>query len=374
MDQHTPYLLFTPGPLSTSPTVRAAMLRELSTWDPAYHEICQSIRGRLVGHAVPTAADRDRYTTVLMQGSGTFTIESVLGSVVPSEGKLLVASNGAYGRRMVEIARRLRIDHVEMVTPEMERIDPDRLRAEVAVDDAITHVAYVHCETTTGIVNDAVAIGEAVAASGRELIVDAMSSFAGVPFDLVEARAHYLVSSANKCVQGVPGIGFVIADRDRLAQTAGWARSLSLDLHDQWMGMEDGAGKLRFTSPTHVVLALDQALDELDAEGGVEARSQRYKTNSDLLVAGMAFQGFSTLLSHELLSPIISTFNTPRDSAYSFEVFHSTLKERGLMIYPGKVTNADTFRIGTIGEIRPHDIGRLLEAISDVRAEMGFRP
>lgn len=374
MDQNSPYLLFTPGPLSTTLTVRQAMLRELSTWDPAYHRICRSIGERLVEHAVASADDRDRYTTVLMQGSGTFVVESVIGSVVPADGTLLVASNGAYGRRMIEIARRLGIAHVELQTPEVERIDPDRLRAAIEADPTITHVAYVHCETTTGIVNDAVALGAAVVETGRELIVDAMSSFAGLRFDMVETQAHYLVSSANKCLQGVPGLGFTIADRQQLERTAGRARSLSLDLHDQWRGSEDGAGKLRFTSPTHVVLALDQALVELDEEGGVAARSERYSINRDRLVAGMSAQGFRTLLGSELLSPIITTFVTPSDPAYDFGTFHRTLKERGLMIYPGKVTDADTFRIGTIGDVHPADIDRLLGAIGEARIELGFTP
>lgn len=370
-DTTTPYLLFTPGPLSTTPTVRQAMLRELSTWDREYQDICQSIRRRLVDLAVADPEARAEFTAVLMQGSGTYVVESVLGSVVPPDGHLLIASNGAYGKRMSSIASRLGLTTTELHHREVDRVDLGRLREALADDPEITHVAYVHCETTTGIVNDARAIGELVADAGKRLIVDAMSSFGGVPFDMVAFRVDYAVSSANKCIQGVPGFGYAIANREELATTAGWARSVSLDLHDQWAVMEALDGKLRFTSPTHAVLGFDRALDELIAEGGVEARNARYRANQQTLVTGMADLGFRTLLPSELQSPIITTFLMPEDPAFSFEAFFLELKRRGFMIYPGKVTDADTFRIGSIGNISPDDVTRLLEAIADVRREIG---
>ena len=371
MDDTTPYLLFTPGPLSTTPTVRQAMLRELSTWDVEYQAVCQSIRRRPVDLAVGDHEARSHYTSVLMQGSGTFVIESVLGSVVPPDGRLLIATNGAYGKRMTSIAARLGLEHTELLHREVERVDAGRIRDALADDPRITHVAYVHCETTTGIVNDAGAIGDVVAAAGRRLIVDAMSSFGGVPFDMVDFGADYAVSSANKCVQGVPGFGYVIARRDSLAATEGWARSVSLDLYDQWRVSEALDGKLRFTSPTHSVLGFDRALDELVAEGGVEGRNRRYEENRRTLVTGMEELGFRTLLPAELQSPVITTFLMPEEPSFSFEEFFLALKSRGFMIYPGKVTDADTFRIGTIGDISPDDVARLLAAIADVRRDMG---
>ncbi len=374
MTESTPYLLFTPGPLSTTATVREAMLRELSTWDRDYHEICQSIRRRLVDLAVADPSARSAYTAVLMQGSGTFVVESVLGSVVPRDGGVLVASNGAYGRRMTTIAHRLGLTTMQLPHPENERVDLGRLRDALADAPDITHVAYVHLETTTGIINDAHAIGEVVAEAGKRSIVDAMSSFGGVPFDMADFRIDYAVSSANKCVQGVPGFGYVIANREALAATAGWARSVSLDLHEQWAVLESTDGKLRFTSPTHAMLGFDQALDELIAEGGVAGRHRRYRSNQQTLVTGMAERGFRALLPPELQSPVITTFLTPDHPSFSFEEFYLALKARGFMIYPGKVTDADTFRIGTIGNVHPDDIDRLLEAIDDVRAEMRFSP
>lgn len=347
-------------------------MRELSTWDRDYHEICQSIRRRLVELSVAEPSERSEYTSVLMQGSGTFAVESVLGSVVPRDGGILIATNGAYGKRMTAIAHRLELTTKQLPHREHEQVDPDRLRDALADAPEITHVAYVHLETTTGIVNDARAIGEVIAEAGKRSIVDAMSSFGGIPFDMADYRIDYAVSSTNKCVQGVPGFAYVIANREALATTAGWARSVSLDLHDQWAVSEASDGKLRFTSPTHVVLAFDRALDELIAEGGVAGRHRRYRSNQQTLVTGMAELGFRTLLPSDLQSPVITTFLTPDHPAFSFEKFFLALKARGFMIYPGKVTDADTFRIGTIGNIHQDDVERLLEAIGEVRAEMGF--
>ena len=371
--EETPYLLLTPGPLSTTRTVRSAMLRELSTWDREYHAICQSIRSRLVDIAVSDDRCRPDYTSVLVQGSGTFAIESTLGSVIPSDGKILIAANGAYGVRMAAIAERLGISCAVLSHPETERIDVDRIDTALTVDPSISHVGYVHCETTTGIVNDAASIAELIAAHGKCLVIDAMSSFGGIPVDMVTFGAHYAVSSANKCLQGVPGFAFVIAHRARLEQTKGCARSLSLDLHDQWRGLEEGHGKWRFTSPTHAVLGFDQALEEFAVET-LAGRHQRYCENQQAIVRGMERLGFRTLLPAELQSPIITSFHYPGDERFSFQMFFDLLKDRGFMIYPGKVSELSTFRIGSIGNIFPSDIDRLMTEIAAVQEEMGFRP
>jgi 2-aminoethylphosphonate-pyruvate transaminase len=370
--EETPYLLLTPGPLSTTRTVRSATLRELSTWDPDYNAICQLIRSRLVDIAVSDDRCRPDYTSVLMQGSGTFAIESTLGSVIPSDGRILIAANGAYGVRMAAIAERLGISCAVLSHPETERIDLDRIDTALTADPSISHVGYVHCETTTGIVNDAASIGELIAAHGKCLIVDAMSSFGGMPFDMVTFGAHYAVSSANKCLQGVPGFAFVIAHRATLEQTEGCARSLSLDLRDQWRGLEEGHGKWRFTSPTHAVLGLDQALEELAVET-LPGRHQRYCENQQAIVRGMERLGFRTLLPADVQSPIITAFRYPSDERFSFQMFFDLLKDRGFMIYPGKVSELSTFRIGSIGNIFPSDIDRLMTEMAAVQEEMGFR-
>ncbi|MFH1137291.1 MAG: 2-aminoethylphosphonate--pyruvate transaminase [Pseudomonadota bacterium] len=359
MPTDNPYLLLTPGPLSTTRTVKAAMLRDWCTWDDDYNHLVQDIRRKLVHLAGP---DGD-YTSVLMQGSGTFAVEACLGSALAPEHKLLILANGAYGRRMAVIADRLNLPHVVLDVGETSRLEAAAVEQALDADPAITHAAAVHCETTTGLLNPVHEIGKAVKKHGRLFIVDAMSSFGGIPMNLAEIGVDFLVSSANKCLQGVPGFGFIIARRSEMEKLEGRARSLSLDMHDQWREMEHKNGKWRFTSPTHTVRAFAQALVELDDEGGVPARHERYLQNQRLLVLGLRRLGFETLLPDEYHSPIITSFLYPRQPGFDFRRFYNLLKEQGFVIYPGKVTGADTFRIGDIGDVHRADVQRLLAAV-----------
>ncbi|MFI4879571.1 MAG: 2-aminoethylphosphonate--pyruvate transaminase [Steroidobacterales bacterium] len=357
-----PYLLLTPGPLSTSPTVRAVMLRDWCTWDDEYNlGIVTPIRDGLVRLA--SASQPQLFTSVLMQGSGTFSVEAMIGSTVPQDGKLLVLANGEYGNRLGRIAATLKIPHLIHDTGELAAPDLGKLEASLAGDPAITHVVCVHNETTTGMLNPIKEIAAIVKGRGRTLLLDSMSAFGGIPMDMAELKIDFLVSSANKCIQGVPGFGFVIARRDELMKCQGRARSLSLDLYDQWQGMEKGHGKWRYTSPTHVVRAFAQAMQELEAEGGVAARYKRYSENQRRLLNGMESLGFRCVLPRELHSPIITGFHSPQHPDYSFAKFYQELKSRGFVIYPGKVTNIDSFRIGTIGHVFPEDIDRLIKAV-----------
>ena len=356
-----PYRLLTPGPLSTTKSVKAAMLRDWCTWDDEYNAIVQELRGKLVTLATKT----EGYTAVLMQGSGTFCVEAAIGTALPEDGTLLVLTNGAYGTRIRDIAHRLRIRVVLNDSGEVNPPSVELLERTLASEPGITHVAVVHCETTTGMLNPVEAIGRVVKSFGKIFIVDAMSSFGGIPLDAAELGADFLISSANKCIQGVPGFGFVIARRDELEQTKGHARSLSLDLYDQWREMEDKRGKWRFTSPTHVVHAFVQAMRELEEEGGVEARYVRYRENHLTLVEGMRKLGFRCLLPDEHQSPIITSFLSPQHPLFSFARFYQALKARGFVIYPGKVTSADTFRIGNIGDLYPEDMRCLIDAVQD---------
>ncbi len=354
-----PYLLLTPGPLSTSGSVRKSMLRDWCTWDNDYNEIVQSIREKLVEMCGVTT----KHSCVLMQGSGTFSVESVIGSVIPAQGKLLVLANGAYGKRMAEIATYLNIPVMVSDSGETNPPDLKQLSDTLEGNPDISHVAVVHCETTTGMLNPVKEIGDIAKGHGKQYIVDAMSSFGGIPIALDDIKADFLVSSANKCIQGVPGFGFIIATRDALQASAGCARSLSLDLYSQWKTMQEGKGKWRFTSPTHTVRAFAQALSELDAEGGVMARNARYIKNQKSLVEGMQALGFQTLLDEKYQSPIITSFLSPDCQDYKFEAFYESLKKKGFVIYPGKVTGADTFRIGNIGDVHPEDIDKLIKAV-----------
>ena len=362
--------LFTPGPLSTSRTVKEAMLRDVGSRDAEFIETVRDIRTRLLGLA---NVDPSTYTTVLMQGSGTFAIESVVGSTLPRDGRLLVLANGAYGERIARIAAVLGIDHEVMRSPEDRTPDPTDVDARLAKDSAITLVAYVHCETTSGILNPIETIGAVVRQHGRCSFVDAMSSFGATPIDFEAAGIDYLVSSANKCIEGVPGFAFAIAKRERLLETESWARSLSLDLYAQWQGLESNS-QFRFTPPTHALLAFHRALVELEEEGGVDARAARYRANQEALVAGMREMGFVLYLEPELQSHVITTFRYPRDPRFDFEDYYRWLGERGLVIYPGKLTDADCFRIGTIGRIDLDDVRRLIEAVRDYLSERAIRP
>ena len=356
-------LLFTPGPLTTSESVKAAMMRDLGSRDREFLEIVRDIRKRLV--ALGDAREGD-YECVLMQGSGTFAVESVISSVIPRDGQFLVLVNGAYGRRIVQMARIHGIEVQVLEAPENQKIQASDVRQFLAAAPDITHVAVIHCETTTGIVNPIEEIGRAVKDAGALYIVDAMSSFGAIPVSLAGASIDFLVSSANKCIEGVPGFGFILARRAALESTRGHARSLSLDMHAQWAGLE-GDGQFRFTPPTHALLAFHQALNELDAEGGVAARSARYQENHRVLAEGMAALGFEPYLSPEDQSCIITTYRYPEDPAFSFEGLYSGLSELGFVIYPGKLSQAPCFRIGTVGRLEAKDIKGLLAAIGTLR-------
>ena len=359
-----PYLLLTPGPLTTSETVKEAMMSDWCTWDEDYNVgIVEKIRKELVTLATSRPED---YTAVLMQGSGTFCVESTLGTAIRPTDHLLIAANGAYGNRMGVIATYYGIQHHVLKFEETQPVDPKAINTYLNEHPEVTHVSVVHCETTTGVLNPLAAVAEVVKRHGKMFIVDAMSSFGGVPIDMAALGIDFLISSANKCIQGVPGFGFVIARRSLLEQCKGVARSLSLDLYDQWDTMEKGHGKWRFTSPTHVVRAFMQALNELKAEGGIEARHARYCENHRVLVEGMRSLGFRTLLPDEEQSPVITSFYYP-EVGFDFKAFYLKLKERGFVIYPGKISQADTFRIGNIGDVFPDDFRRLVEAIKEIR-------
>jgi 2-aminoethylphosphonate-pyruvate transaminase len=347
------------------------MMQEYSTWDVDYNSLVQSVRSRLVRLAIRDDSNFDVYTAALTPGSGTFAVESVVGSVIPPDGKLLVINNGAYGARITTISRMLGIETVELGQAEIESTDLGQVEQMLAGDTAITHVAMVHCETTTGMLNPVEAVGAIVRRHGRVFILDAMSSFGGIPMSMESTGAHYLISSANKCIQGVPGFGFVVADRATLEVSEGWARSHSLDLFDQWREMESKGGKWRFTSPTHVVSAFDRALEELRAEGGVEARHARYVSNQKTMVDGMRALGFRTLIGDEVQSPIITSFYFPEGEKFAFQKFYDGLKQRGFVIYPGKVSHAQCFRIGSIGDVHPADMTELIGHVSEVLGEMG---
>ena len=361
-------VLLTPGPLTTRPETRAAMDRDWGSRDAAFIELTAGVRRRLLALA---NADED-FTCVPMQGSGTFAVEAQLGTLVPRDGHLLILVGGAYGRRMAEICRRAGRAHSVLETAEDEPPSPAAVAERLAAEPAITDVALVHCETTTGILNPLADLAVAVSEAGRRLHVDAMSSFGGIPIDLARLPLTSLAASANKCLEGAPGVGFVIVRTDHLAGCADNAHAVSLDLHAQWAGLEAN-GQWRFTPPTHILAALDRALDALDDEGGVAGRFARYWENCRTLVDGMRGLGFETLLDDAVQAPIIVTFRAPTDPAWQFQTFYDRLAERGFVIYPGKLAQVESFRVGCIGAFRADTMARFVEAAEAVLHEMGVR-
>ena len=358
------YKLLTPGPLTTSRTVKEEMMVDHCTWDNDYKQITQKIRAELLelAHVSP-----EEYTAVLMQGSGTFGVESAITSSVGKDGKVLILSNGAYGERQEDICRHAGINYRIQKFPYYETPDATVVEQILQEDPDITHVSMVHSETTSGILNDIESVARVVKAAGKVFIVDAMSSFAGVEIPVADWGIDFIISSANKCIQGVPGFSFIICRLDELMKCEGKAVSLSLDLYDQWKGMFDG--KWRFTSPTHVVLAFAKAIEEMKEEGGIPARSKRYADNQKLLVSEMAKLGYKTYIDEAHQGPIITTFFYPENCNYTFKEMYEYIKARGYAIYPGKVTEAETFRIGNIGEIYREDIEKLIAIYKDFLAE-----
>lgn len=360
-------LLFTPGPLTTSLSVKQAMLHDAGSWHFEFNALVATLRNRLLGIAGVSQAQG--WEAILLQGSGTYGVEAVFQTCVARSGKVAVLANGAYGNRMAQMLERASIDHVVLRTPEDKPVDPAALEIALSTDKSITHVAMVHCETTTGILNSLEYVGKVARSYGKVFVVDAMSSFGAIPIDLEKHGIDFLVSSPNKCLEGIPGFCFVLCRRKTLLACEGCARSLSLDLLDQLKGFERN-GQFRYTPPTHALLGFDQALKEFEAEGGIAGRGARYRANHEVLCQGMAELKLFPYLPPALQSFIITAFPFPPEPKFSFEGFYHGLSERGFIIYPGKLTQVNTFRIGTIGRIFPADLHQLLAAVRGTLGQM----
>jgi 2-aminoethylphosphonate-pyruvate transaminase len=361
-------ILLTPGPLTTSLETRAAMLRDWGSWDSAFNAVTARVRERLTGvvHGAET------HVCVPMQGSGTFSVEAAVNTLVPRDGHVLVLVNGAYGKRMAKLTemmgRRLSVFETAEDVP-TTAADVARL---LDGDPSITHVGLVHCETSTGILNPLHEIAEVVSGRGRSLIVDAMSSFGALPIDARRTPFDALIAASGKCIEGPPGMGFVFARRSVLERRAGNSTSLALDLHDQWVYMEK-TGQWRYTPPTHVVVALDAALAQFEAQGGQPARLARYTANYEALVSGLAEMGFRPFIDPKIQAPIIVTFHAPADPRYAFKDFYERVRDKGFILYPGKLTQVETFRVGCIGAIGPDEMRLAVNAVRDTLRELGIR-
>jgi 2-aminoethylphosphonate-pyruvate transaminase len=361
-----PWLL-TPGPLTTSLSVKQAMLHDYGSRDATFIDLNARILDRLVAIVNGSGS----YVTVPLQGSGTFVVEAMIGNFVPANGKALILINGAYGKRIAKICDYYKRDYRVQESAEDVPVDTDQLDATLDADADISHVVVVHCETTSGILNPIRAVSQIVARHKRSLLIDSMSAFGALPLDAREIEFDAVVASSNKCLEGAPGMGFCVARESALEKTEGNSPSLVLDLYDQWRAMQKNR-QWRFTPPTHVLLAFDQALKEYEAEGGVEGRGGRYRANCDLLVAGMREMGFKTLLPDELQAPIIITFHMPANPEFDFNAFYDGLKDQGYVIYPGKLTVADSFRMGCIGRLDQQRMQAALDAVKNMLNRFGI--
>ena len=361
-------LLLTPGPLTTSKSVKEAMLHDWGSRDTSFIDMTERVRLG-VENIAGVKQNSGSHTCILIQGSGTFAAEAAITSLVPRDGKVLVLVNGAYGRRFCKICKYHNRAFVPYETEESAPPSLTKLASLLETDPKITDVVVVHCETTSGILNPILEISELVAGAGRRLIIDAMSSFGALPLDVEDTRSSAIIASSNKCLEGVPGIGFVIVESATLIASKNNANSLSLDLYDQWRSFEKN-GQWRFTPPTHVLAALDQAISEHAAEGGVSVRGARYNKNCQILIEGMERLGFRRYLSDNLQAPIIVTFYIPEHKSFDFDQFYNALKDRGFTIYPGKLTKINSFRMGCIGHLNEGDMTAAVRAVSDVMVEM----
>ncbi len=361
-----PYLL-TPGPLTTSFETKQAMLRDWGSWDSDFRAMTQEMRQRLLA-LIGTGSEA--YDCVPIQGSGSYCVEAMLGSFVPKDGKVLVLANGAYGLRAAQTMEYLGRAHTLLNKGDYLPPRGDEVAAILNDDPAITHVLIIHCETSSGILNPIDEIADVVHKAGRKVLIDSMSAFGAIPLEVERTKYVAMVSSANKCIEGVPGFGFVIARKDEIEAAKGNSHSLSLDVHAQWATLEK-TGQWRFTPPTHVVAAFLEALKTHEIEGGVSGRGARYENNRDVMVAGMRELGFETLLADRWLSPIIVTFFCPASPAFEFQKFYDLMKERGFIIYPGKLTVVDSFRVGCIGRMDEYVMRQVVKAAGQALEAMG---
>ena len=361
-------ILLTPGPLTTTLATKQAMLTDWGSWDGAFNALTASVCSDIL-NIVHGASD---HVCVPLQGSGTFSVEAAIGTLVPKNGKILVLVNGAYCKRIVRICEYLGRAHVTLETPEDSCPMLEQIDAALARDATITHVAQVHCETGTGILNPLSDIAAVVAKRGRRLIVDAMSSLGAIEIDARKIAFDAVIAASGKCLEGVPGMGFAILRRTALEISAGNSHSLAMDFHDQWIYMQK-TGQWRYTPPTHVVAALASAIGQFKQEGGQPARGVRYANNCKLLIEGMEALGFQLFLRKELQAPIIVTFYSPGDANYKFSELYERVRDKGYIIYPGKLTQVDTFRIGCVGAIGESEIRGAVDAIASSLCEMNVR-
>jgi len=359
-------ILLTPGPLTTTLRTKLAMLKDWGSWDADFNAVTARVRNSLL----QIIHGEDSHVVVPLQGSGTFSVEAAVATVVPRDGHILVLDNGAYCKRASKLSSMMGREVTNLLFDEAQPVDPDTLDTYLNKDTSITHVIMIHCETGAGVLNPLQRVSEVCAQHGVGLIVDAMSSFAALEIDARTTRFDALIAASGKCLEGVPGMGFVFIRKEVLAICEGNSQSLAMDLYDQYHYMEK-TGQWRFTPPTHVVAALSEAIAQFEEEGGQPARLARYEKNCAALVSGMQALGFKPFLEPEVQAPIIVTFHAPDVPGYDFKAFYKAVSAQGFLLYPGKLTQIETFRVGCIGAIDHHTIGQAVHAIGQALNDMG---
>jgi 2-aminoethylphosphonate-pyruvate transaminase len=364
---HREAILLTPGPLTTTLRTKVAMLRDWGSWDSDFIAVTARVRRSLLD----IISGHETHAVVPLQGSGTFSVEAAVATVVPRQGHVLVLDNGAYCKRAAKLTGLMGRKTTVVAFDESEAVSPQALDEMLTADSSITHVVMIHCETGAGVHNPLQAVADVCARHGRGLIVDAMSSFAALEIDARKVRFDALIAASGKCLEGVPGMGFVFLRKDILDGCAGNSQSLAMDLHDQYVYMEK-TGQWRFTPPTHVLVALDEAIAQFQEEGGQSARLARYEKNYQTLVQGMAELGFKPYLDPAIQAPIIVTFHAPADARYDFRRFYEAAKANGFILYPGKLTQIETFRVGCIGAIDSVQMQQAVHAVALALKELGI--
>jgi len=341
------------------------MSLDWGSWDEGFNQLTAS----LCEHLLAIVNGADSHHCVPLQGSGTFAVEAAIGTLVPRNGKVLVLINGAYGKRLAKICEVLGRSFSTFETAEDEPTSAADVERLLRADPTVSHVALIHCETSTGILNPLAEIAEVVARHGKRLIIDAMSSFGALPIDARQVPFDALIAASGKCLEGVPGMGFVFTRKEALAAAVGNSHSLAMDLHDQHAYMAR-TGQWRFTPPTHVVAALHEALLQYHEEGGLPARLGRYADNCQVLLEEMARLGLRSFLPAAIQAPIIVTFHAPQDPRYQFKAFYERVKAKGFILYPGKLTRVETFRVGCIGQVGRSTMRAAVAAIAEALREM----
>jgi 2-aminoethylphosphonate-pyruvate transaminase len=359
-------ILLTPGPLTTTLRTKLAMLRDWGSWDGDFNAVTARVRSSLL----KVIGGEETHVVVPLQGSGTFSVEAAVATVVPREGHVLVLDNGAYCKRAARLTSLMGRRCTTLACDEATPVSPQVLADQLAQDPSITHVVLIHCETGAGVLNPLQQVADVCQQRGKGLIVDAMSSFGALPIDAAKVRFDALVAASGKCLEGVPGMGFVFLRKAILDSCSGNSQSLAMDLYDQHAYMEK-TGQWCFTPPTHVVVALHEAIRQFEEEGGQGARLARYSDNCRTLVDGMARLGFRPFLKPEFQAPIIVTFHAPADPRYEFKAFYQAAREHGFILYPGKLTQIETFRVGCIGAIGRGEMEQAVHAVQLALRDLG---